>query len=228
MIFPDSFEQKTGFVALRAQLKERCSTIPARGMVDDMAFIADYATLMEVLTPTAEMAGLLKEEGGVLPIPEIPDLEPTLASLRIAGTVLAVADIAALRLMLNTAEQLSVFFATRRNRDDATDAVRFPALDAMARMIEPMPDYRKAIDRVMDPHGNILDSASPELADIRRRLRSAAGATSTIMRRVMARAVAEGLIDSDTAPTIRDGRLVIPVPPANKRRLGGIVHDASA
>ena len=228
MIFPDSFEQKTGFVALRTQLKERCSTIPARGMVDDMAFIADYATLMEVLTPTAEMAGLLKEEGGVLPIPEIPDLEPTLASLRIAGTVLAVADLAGLRLMLNTAEQLSVFFATRRNRDDATDAVRFPALDAMARMIEPMPDYRKAIDRVMDPHGNILDSASPELADIRRRLRSAAGATSTIMRRVMARAVAEGLIDSDTAPTIRDGRLVIPVPPANKRRLGGIVHDESA
>ncbi len=48
------------------------------------------------------------------------------------------------------------------------------------------------------------------------------------MRRVLANAVSEGLVDPDVTPAMRDGRLVIPVAPMNKRRIQGIVHDESA
>lgn len=41
-------------------------------------------------------------------------------------------------------------------------------------------------------------------------------------------AQSEGLVDKDVAPAIRDGRLVIPVAPALKRRIRGIIHDESA
>ena len=224
MIFPKTFEQKTGFDLIRAQLKERCSTLPAREMVDDMGFLADYNAVMAEVQRTSEMATLLREEGGVLPIPDIPDLKPALAELRIAGTVLSVSDICVLRLMLHTAEALRAFFAQRNEPETAQSTL----LQAMAAEIETFPDLRKAIDRVTDTYGNILDTASPELADIRRRLRACAGTTNSIMRRIMARAIAEGLIDSDATPTLRDGRLVIPIPPANKRRIPGIVHDESA
>ena len=48
------------------------------------------------------------------------------------------------------------------------------------------------------------------------------------MRRVIARAVNDGYIEPDTTPSMRDGRLVIPVPPMHKRKFNGIVHDESA
>ena len=84
------------------------------------------------------------------------------------------------------------------------------------------------IDRVLDRFGNIKDSASAALAEIRRSLAAAAGSIAAAMRRVMASAVAAGLIEPDTAPSMRDGRMVIPVPPMHKRKISGIVHDESA
>ncbi|MDE5912731.1 MAG: endonuclease MutS2, partial [Muribaculaceae bacterium] len=86
----------------------------------------------------------------------------------------------------------------------------------------------RTIDRVLDRFGNIKDSASPDLAEIRRSLAAAAGSMASAMRRVMARAVAEGLIDADDTPSMRDGLMVIPVSPMHKRKISGIVHDESA
>ncbi|MDE7470361.1 MAG: endonuclease MutS2, partial [Paramuribaculum sp.] len=84
------------------------------------------------------------------------------------------------------------------------------------------------IDRILDKYAEVRDSASPELADIRSRLQSMGGTVNAVMRRVLSRAVADGLVDQDTAPAVRDGRLVLPVAPMNKRRINGIVHDESA
>lgn len=95
-------------------------------------------------------------------------------------------------------------------------------------MLTPFPEVTKLIDRIIDRFGNVKDSASAELADIRSRINSTSGAINTIMRRVLARAAQAGYIDTDTTPSVRDGRLVIPVPPMNKRRINGIVHDESA
>ena len=41
-------------------------------------------------------------------------------------------------------------------------------------------------------------------------------------------AQSEGLVEKDATPTLRDGRLVVPVAPAMKRRIKGIVHDESS
>lgn len=49
-----------------------------------------------------------------------------------------------------------------------------------------------------------------------------------MLARILSSAQADGLVDKDVAPTLRDGRLVIPVAPAMKRRLKGIIHDESA
>jgi DNA mismatch repair protein MutS2 len=72
------------------------------------------------------------------------------------------------------------------------------------------------------------DSASPELARIRKEIAQSQGSVSRVLKSILRQAQAEGLLDKDAAPTMREGRLVLPVPPAYKRKIGGIVHDESA
>ena len=54
------------------------------------------------------------------------------------------------------------------------------------------------------------------------------GRVNSILRRVLSSAISQGWLEPDTTPAVRDGRLVIPVPPMNKRKIQGIVHDESA
>ena len=86
----------------------------------------------------------------------------------------------------------------------------------------------KTIDRVLDRYGKLADHASPELARIRRELTNAQGSVSRTLAAILRQAKSDGLVDADAAPTLREGRLVIPVPPGYKRKIGGIVHDESA
>ena len=84
------------------------------------------------------------------------------------------------------------------------------------------------IDRMLDKFGKMKDSASPELAKIRQDLTVTMNGISRSLNSILRQAQSEGYVDKDTAPTIRDGRLVIPVAPTFKRKIKGIVHDESA
>ena len=123
-----------------------------------------------------------------------------------------------LRAVLDTVSGLHAFFSSRRNDDGVSS---LPALDVVAERLVPQPEAARSIDRLLDRWGNVRDNASPELADIRRSLASMNGVIAGAMRRVMARAVQEGWVEPDVTPAVRDGRLVVPVAPANKRRIAG-------
>jgi DNA mismatch repair protein MutS2 len=84
------------------------------------------------------------------------------------------------------------------------------------------------IDRVIDRYGKMRDNASPELARLRKEISASQGSVSRALNAILRQAQAEGILDKDAAPTMREGRLVLPVPPAYKRKIGGIVHDESA
>ena len=84
------------------------------------------------------------------------------------------------------------------------------------------------IDGIVNKFGKIKDNASPTLAGIRRELAATTGSISRTLNSILRSAQAEGIVDKDVNPTVRDGRLVIPVVPALKRRIKGIVHDESA
>jgi DNA mismatch repair protein MutS2 len=63
---------------------------------------------------------------------------------------------------------------------------------------------------------------------IRRELASTMSGISRSLNRILRSAQTDGYVDKDVMPTMRDGRLVIPVAPALKRKIKGIVHDESA
>lgn len=225
MIYPDSFERKIGFEGIRPQLSKLCVTLPGAELTRTMEFSADFTIVERRLSLTAEMLDIVSNHEA-LPLDSVADIQAILNSIRVAGAGMSVDDLVKIKGFLMAVKAVSEYFASRRDNESLRSP--WPGLDAIAVSLNTFPELRAAIDRTVDRYGNVKDNATPELADIRSRLRQISGTINSILRRVMARAVSEGLIDSDATPSVRDGRLVLPVLPANKRRINGIVHDESA
>ena len=158
----------------------------------------------------------------------IPDLSSSLARAHADGAFLPAEEFMQIGKLLATVASVSEFFAGDGDTDGGGRRLRFPLLHEGAAPLRSLPALAKEIDRVIDQYGNVRDNASPKLAEIRSELSRISGTANAILRRVMARAVEEGLLEADASPSVRDGRLVIPVAPMNKRRIQGIVHDQSA
>lgn len=224
MIYPESFENKIGFSAVRAAIASKCTTPPGRDFAAaELRFMTDFHAISAALEATAEMLAIITggDDDG-LPIGRVADIRRTLASVRIDGTFLPADELAAVRNALDAFGRIASFFAK------AAGEGLYPRLCTVVSALGQFPEPVRAIDRVIDRYGNVLDSASPELAEIRRSLTRAQGSIASTMRRVMAAAVASGFIDADATPSVRDGRMVIPVSPMHKRKIQGIVHDESA
>ena len=224
MIYPDSFERKTGFDAVRREVMALCMSAMGCDEARDMSFSSDPDVVGHRLRAVAQMLGVISGEEG-FPLTSVDNIEPLLASIRVPGTFLQAQELHRVGRALSLMAELSAFFARRRDENGVS---RYPDLDSEAQGLAPIPAVTAMIDRLLDKYANVRDNASPELAAIRSRLLSMSGTVNSVMRRVMSQALADGLIDQDAAPTMRDGRLVLPVAPMNKRRINGIVHDESA
>lgn len=223
MIYPNSFENKIGFTAIRSLLKERCQSSAGVEYCDLMAFSTDFEVVKASLISTSELVAIL-DSGEEFPLSGIADISRLLATIKIPGTLIPAQELMQVRKGLDTIGALVSFFNSKRHEDGS----EYPYLDEKACRLVAFPEIIRMIDRIVDRFGNIKDNASPELAAIRSQLAATAGAINSMMRKVIARAAQAGYIESDTTPSVRDGRLVIPVAPMNKRRISGIVHDESA
>ena len=224
MIYPDTIEHKIGFDAVRDQVRDLCTSEHGRRICEDMTFSEVRADVIARLEETAEMLGIISGETE-FPIGNIHDMNSVLASMRIEGVHISAQELLRLRMSMETMAAIASFFKSSRDDDGKSP---YPRLDEIALTLITFPQLIREIDRIIDRWGNIKDSASSQLASIRSSLASMSGSVNSLIRRVMARAVKEGYIESDTTPSVRDGRLVIPVSPMNKRKIPGIVHDESA
>lgn len=224
MIYPSSFEDKIGFSQIRNRIKAYTSSESALCWVDKMTFSVDFDEIMSQLHRVAEMTELLTADDP-LPLDGIGNPESLLESIRVSGTYLQTGELSVIRRALSTISGVSSFFSHKRDDNGKTPV---PYLDKIVSELTMFPSLSSIIDSVLDKYGNIFDNASPELARLRRAILSMSGTINSVLKRIISSAVAEGFIEADTSPTVRDGRLVIPVPPMNKRKISGIVHDESA
>ncbi len=216
-------EKKIGFDIIREHVGTLCVSSLGRSRCEEMTFSSNPSEVRMRLDETAEMLALLQADSG-FPIGGVHDRRQLLASIRVPGTFPAESDLPGLRQSLATIADIANFFSKLRNDDGRSP---YPALDSLARDLFTFPHMVAAIDRVIDRHGEIKDNASPALADIRRSISAAAAAINSAMRRVISSAVREGYLEADTTPSVRDGRLVIPVAPMYKRKISGIVQGES-
>jgi DNA mismatch repair protein MutS2 len=222
MIYPDNFEDKIGFTDIRNLLRERCLSTLGKSQVDAMEFSSDHSVVTELHDQTRELKAVL-EENPDFPLGNIFDMRECLKRARIANTHLEEEEFFNLRRSLDTINKIVRIL----HPDDIENAVG-KALFMLSDGIATFPNLIQRIDQVIDKFGHMRDNASPELLRLRRELAKAEGSVSRTLYGILRSAQAEGVVDKDVTPTMRDGRLVIPVAPGLKRRINGIVHDESA
>ena len=216
---------------MREQVAGRCVSNMGRERVEQMAFTADSLLLERLLDETAEMMHLLQEEPDALPAEGFFDVREALHRASVPGLHLSEAELFDLRRSLDALNTIIWFFREREEQAGGQADRRaggYPHLAALAEDTLFFPGLVRRIDTIIDAYGRIKDSASPELHNLRRELAAAAGSISRKLMSILHAAQSEGVVEKDVNPTMRDGRLVIPVAPALKRKIKGIVHDESA
>lgn len=222
MIYPENIEAKIDFTVIREELGRRCASSLGRECVDAMHFETDYELVQHMLQLTDQMLHAQSDPMLTFPRGDIHDMREAIARIRIEGLFLDESELDALRKTLAYAAELEHFFAD-------LDSTKYPLLKGLGdERFSGLGEIVREIDRVLDRYGKLADHASPELARIRRELVNLQGSVGRTLASILRQAKADGLVDADAAPTLREGRLVIPVPPGYKRKIGGIVHDESA
>ncbi|MBQ6193639.1 MAG: Smr/MutS family protein [Prevotella sp.] len=221
MTYPESFEQKIGFHEVRNLLREHCLSTLGKEMVDGIAMSVDVSQINEWLEQTKEFRQL-QEGTEEFPLDNFYDIRESVARIRLEGTHMEENELHDLRRSLETIHNIIRFL------NPANGDVPYPALQRLTEDVRIFPHLVNGINRILDKFGKIKDSASSELGNIRRELAHTEGSISRTLNSILHAAQSEGLVDKDVTPAIRDGRLVIPVAPALKRRIRGIVHDESA
>ena len=239
MIYPSNYEQKIGFDEIRRMLKGHCQSTLGQEKVDEIAFSDDAGVVGEQMEQVREMRRLMQAQEK----PEMNyffDVRESVARIRLENTHLEENELWDLRRSLETIGIIVSFL----NRNDGTTDSRnnvtaeregfepseylYPALHRMAEDVQTFPAMIRRIDSILDKFGRIKDSATMVLAGIRHDMEQTAGSISRTLYTILHAAQRDGLVNQDAAPTLRDGRLMIPVAPGSKRKINGIVHDESA
>ena len=224
MIYPQNFEQKIGFDQIRQLLKDKCLSTLGEERVNEMNFSDHFEEVDELLNQVAEFVRIIQEEDN-FPDQFFFDVRPSLKRIRIEGMYMDEQELFDLRRSLETIRDIIRFL--QRNDEEESDCP-YPSLKKLAGDITVFPQLITKIDGILNKYGKIKDNASTELSRIRRELANTMGSISRSLNSILRNAQSEGYVDKDVAPTMRDGRLVIPVAPGLKRKIKGIVHDESA
>jgi DNA mismatch repair protein MutS2 len=221
MLYPESFETKTDFSAIRLLLKDKCISSLGKEKVEDIHFSSDFELIKRLLGQTDEMLRILQFSDETLPAGDFFDIREGLSRVRVEGLFLDENEVFELRRALEAVRRIVDFI--RKQEQEL-----FPELHNLLEGVGLFPEIIRRIDAILDKFGRVKDNASHELARIRKDIIAVQSSVSRSLNAILRQAQADGYVEKDVSPTLRDGRLVIPVSPAFKRKISGIVHDESA
>ena len=216
----ERLEAKIGFDKVREIISDKCKTDYAAARVAEEQFSTSKATILKRLQLTEEMRLILLFEES-FPTTGYIDGLPFLTPLQKEGSSIDTLGLAKLKTLLDTTRRITNFFSGIK------DGI-YPGLKSLSSPISNFPEILRRIETILDRYGDIKDSASDGLSDIRRRLRDREGAISRRATAILKQAQEAGIVDSEASVTMRDGKYLIPVATASKRKLSGFVYDESA
>lgn len=229
MLYPNTLENKLGFDTIRERLKDACLSPLGQDYVDKIRFTDNAQLIDKLLRQTAEFRQIVQYEPD-FPASNYIDVRAHLNRARVEGLALTEAEFFDLKLALRTVTDCLRFLSKRDetvNPDRVTPDQAFPFLKELAGPIGVDKHLTDALERVIDDRGLVRDSASPELANIRRRIISEQANLRKRLDGILRQARQNGWIPDDLSLTIRGGRLVIPLAAEHKRKIKGFVHDES-
>ncbi len=220
MIYPENFEQKVGFDSIRILLTEACVSDMGKEYVAKIRFSANLQVIDKMLMQTAEFIRIL-ETGKAFPTNDYIDLRPEFVRIQTPGSYIEQEVLFDLKSSLRTLQSILSFFKN-------TEKEAYPLLKTLVVDVDIPPELLMKADRIMDDKGEIRDSASSKLADIRRQMATKQRQVMQEVRKAFSHAKKSGWLPEYAEITIRNGRAVIPVKAADKRALKGVIHDESA
>ncbi len=213
-------ESKLGFDKIRRIISDRCLTDYAAARVAEEEFSTDRGTIGTRLGLTDEMRLIMMFEES-FPTTGYIDAIPFLEPLQKAGSSIDLLSLGKLKTATDTTRRLLHFFS------NVKDGI-YPRLKKMASRINSFPEVQRRIENIIDKYGDIKDSASDTLLEIRSAIRSKEASLSKRAGAVLRKAQEDGIADSDASVSIRDGKFLIPVNASAKRKLPGFIYDESA
>ena len=239
MIYPEKFEQKIGFTEIRTLLKGRCLSSLGTEWIDKQVHFMSNPQDIEQSLEEARQFKLFMEQTDEETESEFFDVREPLLRVRPERTYLEEQDLFNLKRSMVSVLSYVKFFTQTTDQDedivsqdetepDVAPNFVYPALGAMAAEVMVFPHIVSRIDSILNKYGKVKDTASTELLSLRHQIEVTTRGISHSLRSIITEAQTSGYIDRDVTPTLRDGRLVIPVAPAVKRKIKGIVHDESA
>lgn len=220
MIFPKNFEEKVGFDQIKQMLAEMCISEMGTEHVSNIRFTTQFDALKKDLGRVEEFRQILLF-GKPFPSQNYFNLIPELLRIKLPGTYLLQENVFDLKTSLQ-----SVFDVITYLRQ--LDKGKFPLLQELVRDVEIEAVIIREIERIMDDRGTIRDSASPKLSEIRKSLMKLSGEVDRAIRKILSQARDSGWVNPNDEVTIRNGRLVIPVPVSHKRKIRGFIQDESS
>jgi DNA mismatch repair protein MutS2 len=220
MIYPQSFESKTGFDKIRELVMDYCSGPAGRELAENISFSTSFDEVVSMITETWEMQKLLSF-GEPFSFDNSFEVRPALNKIRIEGAFITQEELFNLKRHLESLKSVLNYF---RSSDEST----YPSLRKRAMQVKYYPEVYDSIERVIDKNGMIRDSASRRLKEIRSELADLSVQVTRRLQSILKYARTEGIVEGDANVSIRNGRGVIPVNVYNKRKIQGLIHDQSA
>lgn len=221
MVFPKHFEQKIEFDKVKLLIQQFCKGAHAKELIDGLTFTDKLDDIVVMASEAHEFCNICQEESDAFPTEGYYDTRSYLKRIATEGTYLTETELFELYRSLLTIRRIVQFFSVKPETD-------YPYLKKKCADVEAFPEISRYIDTIIDKFGRIKDHASDALAQIRRQKIQLTASVSKLMSNIIRQAQQDGYLEKDVTPSLRDGRLVIPIAPAFKRKLGGIVHDESA
>ncbi|MBL7852159.1 MAG: Smr/MutS family protein [Cyclobacteriaceae bacterium] len=219
MIFPVDFEKRLGFDQLRERLAQACLGEPGRRKVTDLVFQTHPPEIVRLLQLSHE-ALQLHQNGQSLPVVAYADPDPWRQALEVEGSYLELEDIAA------AADGLKLVVTA--NAYLIRNATKYPTLGQLSLPAQTGKKMITRLRQVVGDDGKLKDNATPELSRVRKRLREEELRARRVADHILRQALENGWAPEGAHPTIRDGRLVVPLLAEHKRKIKGYLVDQSA
>lgn len=220
MVYPDTFEDKIGFSQVRQKVIDLCVTPLGRELASSMHASSDFPEVRAMQQDVVEFADIILHHSD---FPELAavDIRNAIIKGRIPGSFLDVPEWLDVRRMLASVRQIEIFFEKKPPEI-------LPVTRGKSKQLKTFPFIQEKLDQIFNKIGQVRDQASPDLKRIRQEMVHLQASIGRRMDTVLQQARSEGWIEKDVQPSIRDGRLVIPIPVTHKRRIKGLIHDESA
>lgn len=217
-LLPETVLEKLGFEQLRNTIYNLTDSVRTHELIENLRPTSHHTSVIRLLAETDEMMQILQNPDP-FPLHELPDIREYLTNSKAEGSIIGLNAFSDILKISKTARLTKSFF--RSVTED------YPELTNIVETLIPLKDLEKEINRVVTENGELKDNASPKLKSIRASINRKKNDLRNTINRLMRNVVKSGMAP-DEGPTIRNGRMVIPVLAEYKRKIQGFIHDVSA